>query len=99
MADHHLRWEDEDEYWRSNYRSRPYVSTGSSDYNMYQPGYRYGFESAQRYPGKHWTDVEPDLSRDWAAYPYRGTSTWEQVKAAVRDAWDRVTGHKPVGTR
>ena len=99
MADRHLKWEDEDEYWRTNYRSRPYVSSGSSDYNMYQPGYRYGFESAERYRGRKWDEVENDLSREWNSVKYRGTSTWEQVKAAVRDAWDRVTGHHPVSSR
>jgi hypothetical protein len=30
--------------------------------------------------------------RDSSSYSYRGKSTWQQVKDAVRDAWDRVTG-------
>jgi len=33
-------------------------------------------------------DVETDLPRSWNAYEHRGTSTWEQMKEAVRDAWD-----------
>ena len=90
-----LSWQDEDEYWRSNYRTRPYAS-GSSDYNTWQGGYRYGYESASRYKGRNWHDVEPELSRNWNSYQYRGTSTWEQIKHAARDAWDRVTGHSTV---
>ena len=98
MADQYPQdWSVEDTYWRSNYRNRPYA--GSQDYDFYRPGYRYGFESANRFRGKNWNEVESDLERDWNTYEHRGKSTWEQVKAAVRDAWDRVTTNRPVGTR
>ncbi len=40
-----------------------------------------------------------DLQRDWDRFEHRGQSTWEHMKAAVRDAWDRVTGHRSVGAR
>ena len=91
-------WNDEDTYWRSNYNTRPYVTTGE-DYDYYQPGYRYGYEAANRYRGRQWDEVESDLSRSWNSYEYRGNSTWEQMKHAVRDAWDRITGKHPVGSR
>ena len=90
-------WNTEDAYWRENCKSRPYA--GTNDYNYYQPGYRYGYESAQKYSGRNWDQVEGDLRSDWDTYEYRGHSTWENIKSAVRDAWDRVTGHHPVGTR
>lgn len=100
MADRdRFTWNDEDAYWRTNYRNRPYASSAGRDYDYYQPGYRYGFESASRYHDRRWEDVEPELSRGWSSYEHRGTSTWEQVKDAVRDAWDRITGNRPVGTR
>ena len=83
-------WADADSYWRENYASRPYASSGT--YETFEPGYRYGYESAQRYKGRAWADVEGDLERDWDSCPYRGTSTWQQVKNAVRDAWDHATG-------
>jgi hypothetical protein len=87
-------WNDEDSYWRTNYRSRPYASSRNFDYDFYMPAYRYGFDAAHRYEGKNWNDVESDLSRGWNSYEHRGQSTWEQMKDAVKDAWDRVTGHK-----
>jgi hypothetical protein len=101
MAEMHNRpsWTDEDTYWRSNYRTRPYASSESREYDYYQPGYRYGYEAASRYRDREWNDVENDLSRDWNSYEHRGTSTWEQMKAAVRDAWDRITGNRHVGAR
>jgi len=92
-------WDDEDTYWRSNYRTRPYASDAGREYDYYRPGYRYGYEAANRYQNRSWNDVEADLSRDWSSYEHRGTSTWEQMKQAVRDAWDRVTGNRPVGAR
>ena len=92
-------WTDEDAYWRSNYRTRPYASPAGRDYDYYQPGYRYGYESANRYRDRSWNDVETDLSRNWNAYEHRGSSTWEQMKDAVRDAWDRITGNRSVGAR
>jgi hypothetical protein len=97
--DARMGWTDEDNYWRTNYKSRPYASTGGQDYTFYQPGYRYGYESAYRYEGRTWNDVESELSRNWNTFEHRGTSTWEQMKDAVRDAWDRVTGKRPVGSR
>jgi hypothetical protein len=101
MADTHdqMAWDDEDRYWRANYRTRPYASSAGHDYDLYQPGYRYGYDAANRYQNRNWNDVESDLERDWDTYQYRGTSTWQQVKAAVRDAWDRVTGNRPAITK
>ena len=100
MSDYNdrLNWDEEDLYWRTNYNSRPYAS-GGLNYDTFRPGYRYGYESAHRYRGRNWSDVEKDLSGSWNAYEHRGSSTWEQVKDAVRDAWDRVTGRHPVGSR
>ena len=92
-------WDQEDEYWNSNYRSRPYSSSSSQEYSYYRPAYRYGFDAANRYQGRKWEDVESELSTSWNSYEHRGTSTWDQMKSAVRDAWDRVTGKHSVGTR
>jgi hypothetical protein len=85
-------WDDEDSYWRENYSSRPYAS--GSDYESWRPGYRYGYESASKHQGRRWEEVERDLERDWDTYEHGGSnrSAWQQIKDAVRDGWDRVTG-------
>ena len=92
-------WNDEDSYWRTTYSTRPYASSAGRDYSYYQPAYRYGYEAANRYQNRSWNEVEADLVKGWSTYEYRGNSTWEQIKDAVRDAWDRVAGNRPVGTR
>jgi DNA ligase-1 len=88
-----LDWTAEDDYWRNNYTTRPYVGS-DRNYDRWQPGYRYGWESAQRYQGRQWNDVEHDLRSGWDRYEHRGTSTWEQIKDAVRDGWNRLTGNR-----
>lgn len=83
-------WQWDESWWRENFRDRPYVSD-DRDFNYYSPAYRYGYEAAGKYQGQSWSDTERDLRTGWDKYEYRGVSTWENVKDAVRDAWDRVT--------
>ena len=91
-------WASEDSYWRSNFTSRPYARADRG-YESYQPGYRYGFESANRHRGRQWSDAENELRAGWDRFEHRGQSTWEHVKDAVRDAWDRVRGRdRGIGT-
>jgi hypothetical protein len=90
-------WNTEEKYWRDNFASRPYARPDRG-FDYYRPGFRYGFESAQRFRGKQWNEVEPDLRSGWDRYEHRAQSTWENVKDAVRDAWNRVTGRESVGT-
>ena len=90
-----LDWSAEEDYWRNNYRNRPYAKD-NSDFESWRPAYRYGYDSAQRYQGRDWDDVENDLRSGWDTYEHRGSSrsTWEQMKAAIRDGWDRITGNR-----
>ena len=86
-------WETEDNYWFENFSSRPYA-LGPDYYDRFRPAYRYGFESAQHHLGRGWDEAEPDLRKGWEHYEHRSENpyTWVEIKEAVRDAWDRVTG-------
>ena len=86
-------WNLDEQWWRENFRNRPYVSADRR-FEDYEPGYRFGYESANRYRGKNWTDIEPSLRTDWDRFESRGSSTWENVKDSVRDAWDSITGKR-----
>jgi hypothetical protein len=79
----------EDEFWRSNYSSRPYVDEGD-DYDRYRPAYQYGWEAYGRNEGRSFDEVEMDLRRDWEERKDTGGLSWERAKQAVRDAWHRV---------
>ncbi|HEY3011470.1 MAG TPA: hypothetical protein VGJ36_01895 [Gemmatimonadales bacterium] len=90
-------WDTEDNYWHENFTSRPYA-IGPDYYDRFRPAYRYGFESAQHHVGRSWDEAERDLRRGWETYQHRGQapSVWDEIKEAVRDAWDRVvSGHNP----
>lgn len=79
----------EDAYWRDNYRTRPYVEP-NAEYDMYQPAYRYGWESRSRYPDRSFDEVEADLGREWPSQRGASKLDWQRGKAAARDAWHRV---------
>ena len=88
-----LDWGSEETYWREHWSSRPYVMADRG-FGYYEPGYRYGVESAHRHRGTYWDDVEPDLRRGWDQFEHRGENTWDNMRDAVRDAWDRVAHHR-----
>jgi len=81
---------EEERYWETNYRSRPYV-TSESDFETYRPAYRYGIESYSKYQGRSFNEIESDLDRGWANA--RGTSSleWNRARDASRDAYDRIS--------
>lgn len=86
-------WETEENYWFENFTSRPYA-LGPDYFDRFRPAYRYGFESAAHHMGRSWDEAESDLRRGWDSYEHRGESqsAWDEIKEAVRDAWERITG-------
>jgi hypothetical protein len=80
----------EENHWREHYTSRPYVEK-SATYEEYQQAYRVGYEGFDRYgnKGRNYSDIEPDLRRDYEAN-MQGGLTWEKAKPAVQDAWNRA---------
>lgn len=86
----------EDDYWRRNYASRPYVSPGDS-YETYRPAYEYGWESYRRYRGRRFDEVETELRRQWERTDRE--MSWGVARGATRDAWQRVEQRRPLGDR
>lgn len=79
----------EDNYWREHFASRPYVRDRAA-YEEYEPAYRYGWESAARYRGRHFDDVETELARNWEDARGNSRLDWNDARSAVRDAWQHV---------
>jgi uncharacterized protein (TIGR02271 family) len=74
----------------SEFRRHFQTSYAGERYEDYEPAYLYGHElsSDERYRGRSWTEMEPDVRRDWESrYP---GSAWERFKAAVRHGWERI---------
>jgi hypothetical protein len=80
----------EDEYWRVEYKNRPYARDTQYVYEDYRPAYRYGWENYGKYTPGRFEEVESDLQRGWDRA--RGTSrlSWDRAREAARDAWNRV---------
>lgn len=83
-------WDSEDAYWQSAYPARPYARADRS-YEYYRAAYHFGASSAMRWGGREWADTEQRLRADWLAGEH-GASAWEEMRNAVRDAWDHVRG-------
>jgi hypothetical protein len=80
----------EESYWRQNYSSRPYVTSGSS-FDEYAPAYRYGVDAYGRHEGRTFDQVEPELKRDWDGAKGTSKLIWESAKHAARDSWQRLS--------
>ena len=78
-------------YWRSNFSNRPYYKKDSK-FEDYEPGYRYGWETASRpeYQNRRFEEIESDLSTNWNKVRGASKREWNDVKDATRDAYDRV---------
>jgi len=83
-------WETEDAYWQSAYPARPYARADRS-YEYYRAAYRFGAEIAMRYAGEEWSEAEASIRRSWLGSD-EATHSWEEMRAAIRDAWDHVRG-------
>ena len=88
---------EEDVYWRSAYRDRPYYDTDSEfDYDRdYSAAYRFGYETAYEFSGSRFEDVESTLATRWESAKADSRLTWVEARHAVADAWDRARGRVP----
>ena len=89
--------DDDDSYYRNHYNATYSSTAGASAYDSYKPAYSYGSEmrQSQMYRNRPWDEVEPELRSGWEARYGNSTgstgSTWENMKAAVRHGWDKMT--------
>ncbi|MBV9322955.1 MAG: YsnF/AvaK domain-containing protein [Chloroflexi bacterium] len=82
-------WDQAMPTYRQEWQQR-YGSAGGR-WEDYEPAYRYGYELRNRpeYRGRAWTEVEPELQRDWTQR--NPTTPWARVSNSVRDTWQNVT--------
>jgi uncharacterized protein (TIGR02271 family) len=85
--------DDDDSYYRNHYDTTYSSTAGAGDYDKYKPAYSYGSEmrQSQMYRDRPWDEVEPNLRSDWESRNTGTGSTWEDMKAAVRHGWNKMT--------
>jgi uncharacterized protein YcfJ len=80
----------ETNYWRLNYKTRPYYKEGRT-FGDYEAAYRYGWENAIAKKGMTFEEAEKaHLVKGWAVARGEIRHAWEDVRDASRDAWNRV---------
>ena len=86
----------ETNYWRENYKTRPYYKEGRT-FGDYEAAYRYGWENAVTRKDMTFEEAEKaHLAKGWATARGETRHAWEEVRDASRDAWARVRkGLKP----
>jgi len=84
----------EGDYWRENFRRRPYYQA-EREFSHYEPAYRYGWERAglSEYRNRSFEEVELDLKRGWEADD-APVPSWEEARNPARDAFERARGRK-----
>ena len=79
----------EENFWRTQYRSRPYVTYGGR-VDDYLPAYRYGIDARVQFPDRLFSDIEETLSRNWNRARGRSSLKWTKARLAVQDSWTRM---------
>ncbi len=77
------------EYWRKEYRKRPYYSEDFS-FEDYEPAYRAGIERRADGTNATWQDAEPEIQASWEKRNRQPGLSWKQARQAAQDAYNRV---------
>ena len=78
-----------DEYWNTNYKTRPYIAQGAT-YDTYRTAYQFGYNSRVKNQTKKFDDVEKDLSQNWNTARGSSTLDWTAARPAIRDSYERT---------
>ena len=79
----------EETFWRSHYRTRPYVTYGAR-VDDYLPAYRYGIDASVQFPDRTFADVEETLSKNWLRARGKSSLKWTKARLAAEDSWTRM---------
>jgi len=79
----------EEDFWRSQYRSRPYVTYGGK-VDDYLPAYRYGIDASIQFAGRSFSEVEATLESNWVRARGKSSLKWPKARLAAEDSWTRM---------
>lgn len=79
------QYSDYDTDFRSYYDRE--LSGAGMSYDQYNPAFRYGYQLAEHYPGRNWSDVEAEAHRMWEE---RNPGTWDRFHSIIRHSYERV---------
>lgn len=74
------------DHFKRTYASAPYYRAGT-EWNDYEPAYKYGYDRYSTYAGRKFDDVQNELQKDWEATQTTSKIAWNDAREAVRDSW------------
>ncbi len=88
---------NEPNQYDADFRKHCQATFPNSRYEEYSPAYDFGSRMANdsRYRGQTYNEIEPNIRQVYEAS--NPSHPWERIKAAVRYAWERVTGKSARG--
>ena len=89
---------EEHAYWREEHARRDYTRDDRDYDKHYGPAYQYGWEGYQKHHKKGtpsdkarpFSEVEPDMKRDWEQHRSDEDLTWDEARPATQDAYNRA---------
>lgn len=86
-------WQEEDNYWRENYKKMPYYTENKNlEYDRdYRAAYRLGYEN--RLPNNaeiNFSEIESKLKTKWEQVKGSSRLQWEEAKFAVEDGLKKI---------
>ncbi|EPL1366014.1 hypothetical protein ACVESP_19345, partial [Acinetobacter baumannii] len=86
-------WQEEDNYWRENYKKMPYYTEDKNlEYDRdYRAAYRLGYENRVDNNAEiNFSEVESKLKTKWEQVKGSSRLQWEDAKFAVEDGLKKI---------
>ncbi|MBL5018518.1 hypothetical protein I0P09_12440 [Acinetobacter baumannii] len=86
-------WQEQDNYWRENYKKMPYYSEDKNlEYDRdYRAAYRLGYENRVHNNAEiNFSEVESKLKAKWEQVKGSSRLQWEEAKFAVEDGLKKI---------
>ncbi|MDC4335647.1 hypothetical protein NRA71_12915 [Acinetobacter baumannii] len=86
-------WQEEDNYWRENYKKMPYYTENENlEYDRdYRAAYRLGYENRVHNNAEiNFSEVESKLKTKWEQVKGSSRLQWEEAKFAVEDGLKKI---------
>ncbi|KRW17046.1 hypothetical protein AO727_15755 [Acinetobacter baumannii] len=86
-------WQEEDNYWRENYKKMPYYTENKNlEYDRdYRAAYRLGYENRVHNNAEiNFSEVESKLKTKWEQVKGSSRLQWEEAKFAVEDGLKKI---------
>ena len=83
-------WNAHNQYWQSQYSSRPYYTKGTH-YSTYQPAYQFGYNMYNQSGGKPYQSLnQTQLQNQWMQNRGNSNLSWSQAQGAIQDSYNRM---------